>query len=437
LVARTIGRLSDRKVRTAKPIGKTPDGKPRTAAMLCDGGGLYLQATLGLEVNVRRSWIFRFKRPGYPTRDMGLGSLNDVSLAHARELARECRLLVKEGIDPKEHRDARVAKNLAASAAVMTFDQAAEAYIRQHAVAWKNPKHARQWPTSLRTYASPVIGRMSVGDIDTPHVLRVLEPIWLTTTETASRVRGRIEAVLGWAKVSGYRTGDNPARWRDHLENLLPACSKVQATKPQTALPYRQMPAFVAQLRERKAMAALALEFTALTCVRASDVCNAKWADIDRADGTWTIPRLSKTAREHRVPLADAALAVLDKAQQIARGIGGAVGRSDYVFPNDVTGAALSTGSMWALLSRMGMKSQTSVHGLRAAFRTWAQEQTNFPWELAEMTLGHTVGSRVERAYARGSALQKRVAIMQAWARFLAEPPQPGKVIPLQKQRDA
>jgi integrase len=241
--------------------------------------------------------------------------------------------------------------------------------------------------------------------------------------------------ILSWATTSKFRSGDNPARWRDHLDNLLAAPSKVRKVKHQTALPYADMPAFMVELRQRNGMAALALEFTILTCVRTVDVRNARRQDIDLAKGMWTIPALSKTAREHRVPLSTAAIAAFDKARKIARDVGGDVGESEFAFPNDVTGARLSENAMLAVLDRMGRGEVMTTHGCRSSFRTWAQEQTNFPWELAEMSLGHTVGDKVERAYARGDAFKKRIAIMQAWAEFLAKSKQSDKVIPLRTAR--
>lgn len=246
------------------------------------------------------------------------------------------------------------------------------------------------------------------------------EPIWHEKTETANRVRGRIEAILDWAAASGHRSGDNPARWKGHLDNLRAPRSKVRAVVHQPALPYAAMPGFMAELRERKGMAALALEFAILTCVRTADVHDAKHADIDRSARMWIISAFSKTAREHRVPLSTAALAVFDKARKTAKEIGGNVSASELAFPNDVSGNRLSENALLAVLRRMGRKGEMTTHGCRASFRTWAQEQTHFPWELAEMALGHTVGDKVERAYLRGDALQKRLEIMQAWANYLA-----------------
>lgn len=433
----------------ARGINRLPGSfKSLKPGMHCDGGNLHLQVSLGAEGNRRLSWIFRYALKGQfvlsasgkrrqKFRDMGLGSANDVTLNEAREVARTYRNLLREGIDPIARRDALVAQNLAARAAVMTFDQAAAAFIPLHQAAWKNEKHGAQWESTLKTYASPIIGRMSVADIETSDVMDVIRPIWLKKPETASRVRGRIEAVLGWATVSGHRKGENPARWRGHLDNLLPARGKVRAVKHQTALPYSDMPAFMAALRGRRGMAALALEFAILTCVRTADVRNMKHADVDRAAATWTIPAFSKTAAEHRVPLSIPALAVFDKARAMAREIGDKVGRSEFAFPNDVTGARLSENAMLAVLDRMGRKGAMTTHGCRSSFRTWAQEQTNFPWELAEMSLGHKVGSKVERAYARGDALKKRIAIMQAWANFLDKPPGNASVTPIRKAKIA
>jgi integrase len=418
----------------ARGINRLPASfKSLKPGLHCDGGNLYLQVSLGTAGNRRLSWIFRYVLTGRKPRDMGLGSANDISLAEAREIATEYRKLVRQGIDPIARRQTEIAKNLAANAVAMTFDQAAEIYIKAHQAGWKNPKHAAQWGSTIAAYASPVIGRMSVADIETAHVLKVLEPIWFEKPETASRVRGRIEAVLGWATVSKHRSGENPARWAGHLANLLPARSKVSAVRHQPALPYADMPAFLAELRTRQGMGAVALEFAILTCVRTADVRNAKCANVDRAAATWTIPTFSKTGKEHRVPLSTAAFAVFDKARSLAAGIGGKVEASEFLFPNDVTGACLSENAMLAVLDRMGRKGEMTTHGCRSSFRTWALEQTNFPWELAELTLGHTVGTKVEQAYARGNAFQKRGAIMEAWANFCDRPTDGGSIVALKR----
>jgi integrase len=401
----------------------------RKPGLHADGNRLYLQITTDDTGAVRgKSWIFRYQR-GPRARDMGLGSASIITLAEAREQAREYGKLLLQGLDPIAERDAQVARNLAASTAVMTFDQAAEIYIRQHRAGWKT-SHAAQWASTLKAYASPALGRLPVAEITTAHVMRVIEPIWREKTETAARLRGRIESVLGWSAVSGYRTGENPARWKDHLDNLLASRTKVRAVKHQPALPYADMPAFLAELRStRKGSAALALEFTVLTCVRSLDVRDAKVADIDPVARIWAIPALSKSGLPHKVPLSAQALAVFNKARKLAAEIGGNVGSSPLAFPNDVSGARLSENSMLEVLRRMGRKGEMTTHGCRASFRTWAQEQTNFPWEVCEMTLGHRVADAVARAYARGDAFRKRTGIMQAWSDYLDRPQQPGKVV--------
>jgi integrase len=430
MATRAIERLSIRTVQTARPKGKVTrgptKGQPRTTAMLCDGGGLYLQVTIGDDGNIRRSWIFRYQRPGRPKRDMGLGSLNTIGLADARAKARECRQALLAGKDPRVERDAERSRNLAAATAVQTFDQAAASYIAAHRHAWGNPVHAAQWESSLAMHVSSTIGKMSVADIDTEHVLKVLRPIWLTQTVTAKRVRNRIELVLGAATAAGLRKDengrdkDNPARWRGHLETQLAKPSKVHRPRPQPCLPFEEMPTFMHALRQRRGIVALALEFLILTSVRSADVLKAKRAHINRAEARWDIPEFSKTKRLHRVPLSKAALAVLDKVEAIVNGIGGAVGASEYLFPNDVTGAALSGNSLLAIINRMGFKNRTTAHGFRAAFRTWLQDATNYPRELGELALGHTVGDAVELAYARGDKLRQRVVSMERWANFLA-----------------
>lgn len=390
----------------------------------CDGNNLYFQ-TDGPKGR-HKSWIFRYQLAGQRTRDMGLGGASYVSLAEARELARQYKAMVKKGVDPIAARDAEVKANLAANAPAMTFDQGVEIYIRQHEAAW-SVKHAADWKSTLKQFASPVLGKMPLRDIDTPHVMRVLDPIWKTKTPTAKRVQNRIEQVLGWAGVLGHRSGENVARWSGHLENLLAAPGKVHTVKHFTALTHDQMPTFIAELRARESLSALALEFLALTCVRLSDVLDAKRSDIDLAKRVWTIKAFTKTRREHRVPLSDAAIAVIEKAGQIG-------GKGEHLFVNDVTGTRLHKNSIAQLRIRMGRDKDLTAHGLRASFRTWAQD-TNFAWEVCELCPGHTVGTAVERAYARGDGFQKRVAIMQAWANFLDHPVVPADVAPLHGKR--
>jgi integrase len=444
-MTRALNRLSAKRIFSAKPTGlitRGPNkGKPRNDLMECDGGCLYAQITRGEDGNIRRSGIFRFQlSKDHPVRDMGLGSFGDSlaevadNLAEMRERARKYRRLVKEGKDPIRERDAERSRNLAASTAVMTFDQAAATYIAQHRHSWGNASHAAQWPATIKQYVSPIIGKMDVNDIDTPHILKVLTPIWHKLA-SAKKIRGRIESILGAATVAGYRKDanghdkSNPARWRQHLQTSLAAPGKVRKVKPQPALPYVEMPEFVSDLRKRQGIVPLALEFTILTAPRLSDALNAKWTHINRAERRWDIPHFSKTGLPFRVPLSDAAMAVLDKVEKITRDIGGAVGASEFLFPNDVSGARLTRNALLALIKRMGRKGVMSVHGCRASFRTWCQERSNAPWELAELSLGHKVGDAVSRAYARSDGYQKRIAIMQQWANFLARPAKPGKVL--------
>jgi integrase len=405
--------------------------------MHCDGGNLYLRITQGAEGKRRLAWIFRFALAGRGrARDMGLGSVDDVSLVEARERARVCRDLVREGVDPIEHRAARVAENLAATARAMTFDEAAASYIRQHRAGWGNLVHAQQWQRTIETYASPLLGKLPVAAVTTQHVMRVLAPIWTDKVETASRLRGRIELVLDFAKAAGHRDGENPARWRGHLDKLLPARARLRKPVPQRALAYGAMPGFMAELRERGGFGSLALQFTILTAVRTADVLNAKREHVDLKSKTWTIPSFSKVGKQHRVALSGPAIAVVEQAITMAATIGGSVAASPYLFVNDATGARMSPGAMARVLDRMNRTDETSVHGFRSAFRTWLGEETTYAWELGELALGHRVGSRVELAYARGDGLERRRAVMEDWASFVggSREPDSGMVIPIRSR---
>ena len=400
-----------------------------------DGGGLYLQVgTTG-----GKSWLYRFMLAG-KSREMGLGALADVSLSEARIVATEARRLVKNGIDPIDQRDsdreaARTAAALAAARA-MTFKQCADAYIEAHRAGWKNAKHATQWPNTLRDYAYPVFGKLPVQDIDLPMVLKVLEPIWNEKTETASRVRGRIECILDWATVRGYRKGDNPARWRGQLSHLLAAPSKVQKVEHHAALPYAEIGAFMAALRQRNAVAARALEFTILTAARTGEVIGATWGEIDLDGATWTVPAgRMKAEREHRVPLSEPALAILREMRAAA--LAGSDGQEPQpdapVFPS-ARGNPLSNMAMAMLLRRME-RGDLTAHGFRSTFRDWAAERTAYPGEVVEMALAHTVGNKVEAAYRRGDLFDKRRRLMNDWSEFCGTKPAEsgGTVVPLRK----
>jgi integrase len=341
---------------------------------------------------------------------MGLGPYPIVTLADAREKARHAFRQILEGIDPIEDRKTRKAAAQLAVARAVTFRECAEKYIAAHEASWKNPKHAAQWPSSLRTYAYPAFGNLPVSDIDLALVLKALEPIWYEKPETASRVRGRIETVLDWATTRGYRRGDNPARWKGFLETVLPAKAKLQKVEHHAALPYREMPAFMQDLREREGVSARALEFTILTACRTGEVIRARWAEIDLADKTWTIPASRmKGGKEHRVPLADPLLRMLDS-------LPGEVG-NDFVFVGGKTGQPLSNMALLALLKRMG-RSDLTTHGFRSTFRDWASETTAYPHEICEMALAHVIKNKAEAAYRRGDLFEKRKRLMADWCRY-------------------
>jgi integrase len=373
--------------------------------MYHDGGGLYLQVSAG----GAKSWIFRFMLDGR-SREMGLGPVHAIPLADARKRAAECRRMRFDGIDPIEARIARRDRKKLDAAKSMTFDACASAYIDAHKAGWKNAKHRDQWPTTLNTYAGPVFGSLPVQAVDVGLVMKALEPIWQTKSETASRLRGRIEAVLNWATVRGYRKGDNPARWRGHLDKLLPARSKVQRVEHHPALPYDELADFVAMLRSQEGIAARALEFLILTATRTGEVIGARWDEVDLGEKIWVVPAARmKAGREHRVPLSGAAAGILEEMKKIRE--------SDFVFPGGKRGKPLSNMAMLAVLKRIG-RSDLTAHGFRSSFRDWAAERTNFQREVAEMALAHTVGDKVEAAYRRGDLFQKRRQMMDGWARF-------------------
>jgi integrase len=406
-MAREQKRLTVRTVEAIKKPG-----------MHADGGGLYLHVgKLG-----SKSWVFRWRRAG-KLRDMGLGAVNTIGLAEARDRALEQRKRVYDGGDPIAERRAQRQAELVETAKVMTFRECAEAYIGSHQAGWRNPKHAAQWPSTLGTYVYPVFGSLPVAAIDTAFVMRAVEPIWTTKPETASRVRGRIESVLDWAAARGYRAGENPARWRGHLENLLPARGKVRAVEHHAALPYADLGAFMVELRQQDGVAARALEFAILTAARTGEVIGATWAEIDLEGRLWAIPAgRMKAGREHRVPLSGAALAILRPLAEARSG--------EHVFPGMRSGRPLSQAAMLMLLRRMG-RGDLTVHGFRSAFSDWCAERTAFPAEVREMALAHTVGDKVEAAYRRGDLFEKRRQLVEAWAAFCSAPTAGGRVVPI------
>jgi integrase len=403
-MARTLHRLNALAVSRAKHRG-----------YLADGGGLYLQVS----ATGSKSWVFRF-REGGRLREMGLGPAHTVTLVAARQKATECRTLRLEGLDPIAERQAGKLKARLEAAGAMTFRQCAEAYINAHRRSWNNKKHAAQWPSTLEAYAYPAFGDQPVHTIDTPAVLRAIEPVWHTRTETASRLRQRIEAILDWATTRGHRRGENPARWRGHLEHTLPARTKVQKVRHHPALPYREMTTFMTALRAQKGLAASALEFLILTAARSGEVLNATWNEIDLSGRVWTIPAdRMKGGKEHRVPLSESALAIFKRFDT------GRTGR--FVFPNKKPDKPLSGRSMFTQLERMGHS--FTVHGFRSTFRDWAAEQTNFPRDVVEQALAHSLRDKVEAAYRRGDLFEKRRKLMDAWAGFCQQSVPEGKVM--------
>jgi integrase len=398
-MARTIGRLSTLSISRAKP-GMHPDGH-----------GLYLQ----ISGPRARSWVFRYTINGR-TRYLGLGSAYTIDLKRAREDARRARELLHDGVDPIEHRKTKQAQRRLADAKTITFDQCAEAYIAGHEAGWRNPVHRQQWRNTLKDYASPVIGNLPVAAIDTGLVLKVLEPIWCDRTETASRLRGRIESVLDWAKVRGYREGENPARWRGHLDQTLPRRSKVRPVQRLAALPYGEINALVTLLRSLEGIAARALEFTILTAARTGEVLDATWDEVDLDAAVWTIPaERMKGGREHRVPLSDRALAILEE-------IGGSSGRV----------VLISDKAMSTVLKSLGYTGVT-VHGFRSTFRDWAAETTAYPNHVVEMALAHAVPNAVEAAYRRGDLFEKRRRLMTDWTRYCETERTANGVTPIRK----
>lgn len=396
--------IMPRKLHNALSAQAVKHAKPGRHA---DGNGLHLL----VKESGARSWVYRFMLKG-KSRDIGLGSAgpDGLSLAAARDARDALRVKVKAGVDPLEERAQEAAQALAeaqaAKVAQVTFRDVAKSYIAANEDSWRNPKHRQQWRNTLATYVYPEIGDMPVGEIETAHVLRILEPIWKTKSETASRVRGRIETVLDSAKARGYREGENPARWRGHLAQILPARTKLSRGHHK-AMRYAEIPAFVHALHEREAVAALALEFTILTAARSGEVIGATWAEVDLEAALWTVPaKRMKAAKEHRVPLSPRAVEILESVKAVG---------SDYLFPG-ARGGKLSGMAMAMLMRRM--KIDATVHGFRSGFRDWAAERTSYAHEVAEMALAHTIGNAVERAYRRGDLFEKRRRLMADWTIF-------------------
>jgi integrase len=412
-MVRATGRLTALKVEKAKEPG-----------MYADGGGLYLRVT----PQGAKNWVLRYMLNRTP-HWMGLGPLALYGLQEARVRALDARRKRHDGIDPIEARRAERARQRLEAAKVITLAEVAEAYIAAHKAGWRNGKHKAQWENTLKTHAAPIMS-LPVQSIDTALVLRVLEPIWTAKPETASRVRQRIESILDFAKVRGYRDTENPARWRGHLDKLLPARGKVRAIAHHAALPYAELPDFLANLRTREAIAARALEFLILAAARTGEMIGARWSEIDFLDKTWTVPAARmKAQREHRVPLSARAIAILQEAHAARNGDDDHA----FVFPGSTPGTPLSNMAFLMLLRRMGLEDLT-VHGFRSTFRDWAAERTNHPNHVVEMALAHAVSDKVEQAYRRGDLFEKRRRLMQQWATFCITAPvqdRQGNVTPL------
>jgi len=370
-----------------------------------DGAGLYLQ----VGPTGSKSWLLRYMRAGR-AREMGLGALHTIDLSTARKRAKQQRAKLVDGADPIAERDAKRLADKLASVRTITFAQCAEAYINSHRKGWRNEKHADQWENTLKTYCAPIFGTLPVQSIDTALVVKVLEPIWAEKTETASRVRGRIEKVLDWARVRGFRDGENPARWRGHLDKLLPKRRDMQRVEHFAALPYSEIGAFMKRLHAQEGNAARALELVILTATRTSEVIKTKWTEFDLTAKVWTIPaERMKAKREHRVPLSDAAVKVLKTMLERAEGA--------YVFAGGAPDKPLSSMALLALLGRMRRRDLT-VHGFRSTFRDWAAESTNYPREVAEAALAHVTSDKTEAAYLRGDLFEKRRKLMHSWADY-------------------
>jgi integrase len=373
-----------------------------------DGAGLYLQVKATAKGNwVSRSWLFRYNHHQRPTW-MGLGAVRDINLADARQQAAECRRLLALGKDPIAERDGARARTLVEKQRSMNFDQCAQAYIAAHRDGWRNAKHAAQWESSLRLHAGPVIGKLPVDEVELRHVMLVLEPIWRDRTETASRVRGRIESILDWATVRQLRHGDNPARWRGHLDQLLPMPGKVRQVEHHAALAFADLRGFMQTLARQDGTGARALAFLILTAARSGEVRGATRGEIDVQARVWSIPGARmKAGRDHRVPLSDMAWTLLPSP-----------------LPNDANallfpaprGGPLSDMTLTAVMRRM--KVDAVPHGFRSTFRDWCAECTDFPREVAEMALAHAIGDKVEAAYRRGDLFEKRRQLMDEWARY-------------------
>lgn len=398
-MARQINKLSDRQVKAEKKPGR-----------FADGNGLYLQVSQ----SGAKSWLFRFMQDG-KSREMGLGSTNTVSLAEARTTALECKRLLRDGIDPINDRNERLIKTKTEKNNILTFKHCATEYLKAHSASWKSDRHAEIWASSVKRYANPVIGEMPVNLVDRSHIMRVLDPIWRTKTETAKKLRGRLESILDWATVQDYRKGENPARWKGHLDKLLPKPSEVSKVKHFPALPYQEINAFMDELRQREAPSAMALRLIILTATRSGELRGAVWSEFNLAEATWTIPAdRMKAGKEHIIPLCAEAVSILQGLPRMAN--------TDYLFTGAKSGKPLSDVVFKKLMERMG-RTDITTHGFRSTFRDWAAEQTSFPREVIENALAHRLKDKAEAAYFRSNLLNKRRELMNKWGEYTKRPP--------------
>jgi len=407
-MAETINRLSVLKI-----------NKLNSSGYFVDGGGLILQVSK----NKSKSWIFKFDYRG-KRHEMGLGSLATVNLKDAREKARICRLKLLEGINPlvdKKQSLRLIAKN---SAGMMSFEDCANSYIKAHKSSWKNPKHLQQWENTIKTYAIPIIGKLNASDIETAHIRKILDPIWHTKTESAVRLRGRIETILDWAKVAGYREGENPARWSGHLEQMFPAPNKIKEEIPHPALPWNQISTFMGILRTKEDLSAKACEFGILTATRTNEIILAKWSEIDFERKIWLLSaERMKSNKEHRVALSTQVIDLLNSLEK----------NGSYIFKSRGKDEHLSNNAILTLLNRLHQAQKKLdgigwidpkynrkivMHGFRSTFNDWGLESGGFPSELIDHALAHKLSDKVQQAYQRGDMLDKRFLLMQAWADF-------------------
>lgn len=398
--------------RYARPLSSQRVQSLKKRGFYCDGGGLYLQVS----PTGSKSWVFRYAIAGRK-RHMGLGSLDTFTLAEARERARKMRQLVADGTDPIDQRN----RTRGTAATMLTFRQCAERYAAAHEASWKNGSKA--WLASLENHA-PMLLDVPVSGVDLPLVLQAIEPIWAKKPVTAGNVLDRISATLDWAKTRRLRHGENPARWKGHLENLLPSRKKLSAVTHLAALPYREVGAFMVELRGLTDTSARVLEFQILTAARSNEVVGARWDEINMAERVWIIPgERMKAGKAHRVPLSEAAMALIERQAELRE--------NEFIFTGRVSGQPINIDAPMRAIEKLGRRGEITAHGFRSAFRDWAAEQTNFPREVAEASLAHKIGDATERAYQRGDFIAKCRQIMQAWARYIAMPLKAGEIVSL------